>query len=469
MVREEFVMIPHQPLELPTQSRRDLLQRGALGFGWLALGGLTATESARAEGEVRSRAALPPGRGGKAKRVIFLCMRGGPSHLDLFDHKPKLLADSGKPGPSPGSKLLGSKWRFQRHGRSGLYVSELLPEIARHADRLCLIPSMQTVLPAHPQAFIKLHTGTAQFVRPSLGAWTLYGLGMENRDLPGFVSITPPSGFGGVTNYGSSFLPATYQGTRIGQDSRPIASATVPNLRSKDSAEAQRAELDFVQSLNRRRLARAPDPEVEGAIESLELAFRMQSRMPAVTDLERESAATRALYGIGAEATDDMGRKCLLARRLVEAGVRFVEISHGNWDHHFKLNANLETSCREVDRPIAGLLADLAGRGLLEETLVVWTGEFGRTPHAEGPEGRDHNVRAFTLWMAGGGVRAGITHGRSDDYGYQAVEHPVPIVDLHATMLALLGLDHEKLTWKHAGRDFRLTDVHGHVIREIIA
>jgi len=423
--------------------------------------------TARAAGPLAPKSPPSPAR---AKRIILLCMRGGPSHLDTFDYKPKLNADTGKPGQRPGSQLFGSRWKFKRHGQSGLWISELFPELARHSDELCMIPSMQTDLPAHPQAFIKLHTGTSQFVRPSLGAWTLYGLGTENQNLPGFVSITPPSGFGGSQNYGSSFLPAVFQGTRLGNDNRPIANAEIANLRPKDSTADQRADLDFIQALNRRKLERdRVHPDVEGVIESYELAFKMQSDLPGVLDLTKETDATRNLYGLNDRMTGDFGRKCLLARRLIEAGVRFVEVTHGNWDHHFNLNANLQQSCGEVDRPIAGLLVDLKSRGLLQDTLIVWTGEFGRTPYAEGQEGRDHNIKAFTLWLAGGGVKAGHTHGRSDDYGYEAVEKPVPIVDLHATLLALLGLDHEKLTYRHAGRDFRLTDVKGSVVREIFA
>ena len=396
-------------------------------------------------------------------------MSGAPSHVDLLDYKPQLNRDSGKPGPRSGSHLLGSKWKFAQHGQSGLWMSELLPKLAKQVDQLCVIPSMQTDLPAHPQAFIKLHTGTAQFVRPSMGAWTLYGLGTENQNLPGFVSLTPPSGFGGATNYGSSFLPAIYQGTRIGQNDRPIRNANVANLTGQVSRSDQRAELDFLQSLNKEKLKRDSfNPEVEGVIQSYELAFRMQQEMPQVLDLSRESAATQKAYGIDSERTDDMGRKCLLARRLVEAGVRFVEITHGNWDHHFDLNNKLQQSCSEVDQPIAALLADLAQRDLLKDTLVVWTGEFGRTPYAEGQEGRDHNTKAFTMWLAGGGIKPGLTYGRSDDYGYEAVENPVQIADLHATILAVLGLDHETLTYRHAGRDFRLTDVKGRVINQIM-
>lgn len=450
-----------------------MLQRTACGFGWLAFAGVAGQQSLAVDATVVNVGPLSPKSPPlpqRAKRVIFLCMSGAPSHVDLLDYKPQLNRDTGKPGPRPGSQLLGSKWRFSQHGKSGLWISELLPNLAKHADKVCVIPSMQTDLPAHPQAFIKLHTGTAQFVRPSMGAWTLYGLGTENQNLPGFVSLTPPSGFGGATNYGSSFLPAIYQGTRIGQNGRSIRNATVANLTGQSSRADQRAELDFIQSLNREKQRRdSVNPDVEGVIQSYELAFRMQQEMPQVLDLSRETAATQQMYGIDSDRTDDMGRKCLLARRMVEAGVRFVEITHGNWDHHFNLNANLQQSCSEVDQPIAALLADLAQRDLLNDTLVVWTGEFGRTPYAEGQEGRDHNTRAFTLWMAGGGIKGGITYGRSDEYGYEAVENPVQIADLHATILAALGLDHERLTYRHAGRDFRLTDVKGNVVKDILA
>ena len=457
-------------------TRRQLLQRFGAGCGSLAFAALAYSTFAGRELSADSLPAptplapKPPHHKAKAKRILFLMMRGGPSHVDTFDPKPRLTRDDGQPGPRPGSKLLASKWRFQKHGRSGLEISELFPELARHADRMCVVRSMQTDLPAHPQAFIKMHTGTSQFVRPSLGAWMLYGLGTLNANLPGFVSITPPSGFGGTTNYGSSFLPAIYQGTRLGSDGRPIARAEIANLRPRVAPAVQRAELDFVQSLNQEKLELDQrQPDVEGAIQSFELAFRMQKEMPEVADLSRETAATQTLYGIGGEATDDMGRKCLLARRLLEAGVRFVEITHGNWDHHFNLNSSLETSAREVDRPIAGLLQDLAARGLLDETLVVWTGEFGRTPYAEGPEGRDHNIKAFSAWLAGGGVRGGHVVGRSDDYGYEAVDTPVPIHDWHATLLAALGLEHTRLTFRHSGREFRLTDVKGHVVDGIFS
>ncbi len=453
----------------PLFTRRDILKKMSCGFGYLALAGLTAgaAESAKPGSPL---AAKSPHFPAKAKRVIFLTMRGGPSHVDTFDYKPKLIADTGLPGKRPGTKLLGSKWKFAQSGKSGLWISELFPNLAKHADEMCLVRSMQTDLPAHPQALVKLHTGNSQFVRPSMGAWTLYGLGTANENLPGFVTLTPPSGFGGAQNYGSAFLPAIYQATRIGSDNRPIAGAEVRNLSTQLSAPAQRAELDFVQQLNREKLARdRVNPEVEGVIESYELAFKMQSQMPQVLDISKETEATKKLYGIGDAATEDFGRKCLLARRMVEAGVRFVEITHGNWDQHFNLGTALANNCRATDQPIAGLLTDLQSRGMLKDTLVVWAGEFGRTPHAQGGDGRDHNNKAFTVWMAGGGARGGVSYGQTDEYGYEAVENKVQIHDLHATMLAMLGLDHEKLTFRYAGRDFRLTDVAGNVVKEIIA
>ncbi len=468
----------------PLFTRRDILRSVSCGFGYLAFAGLAARGAvAPALGPLAPKAPHFPA---KAKRVIFLTMRGGPSHVDTFDYKPQLTADHDKPGKRPGTKLLGSKWKFAQHGQSGLWISELFPNVAKHADDLCLIRSMQTDLPAHPQAFLKMHTGNSQFPRPSLGAWTLYGLGSANENLPGFVTLTPPSGFGGAQNYGSAFLPAIYQATRIGAEGRPMANAEVRNIASQLSPQAQRAELELLQALNREKLARdRVNPDVEGVIESYELAFKMQSEMPQVMDISKESQATKKLYGIGESrggggmmagggggasfGAEDFGQKCLLARRMIEAGVRFVEVTHGNWDQHFNLSTALSSNCRAVDSPIAGLLTDLKARGLLKDTLVVWAGEFGRTPHAQGGDGRDHNNKAFTVWMAGGGIKGGLSYGETDEYGYEAIQDKVQIHDLHATILAALGLDHEKLTFKYAGRDFRLTDVSGTVVKSILS
>ncbi len=447
----------------PLLTRRDVLSTLSCGFGWLAFSGLAgAAENA-------PLAPKPSHFPAKAKRVIFLCMRGGPSHVDTFDYKPKLTEDSGKSGKRPGTKLLGSKWKFAQRGKSGLWISDLFPAVAQHADDMCLVRSMQTNVPAHPQAMVNLHTGNSQFVRPSLGAWSLYGLGTGNQNLPGFITITPAQGFGGAQNYGSAFLPAIYQATKIGSEGRSVNGAQVRNIETTLNPTAQRAELELIQTLNREALRRDKyNPEIEGVIESYELAFKMQSQMPAAMDITKETEATKKLYGIGGGATDDMGRKCLLARKFIESGVRFVEVTHGNWDHHFNLSTTLGRNANEVDGPIAGLLTDLKQRGLLKDTLVVWSGEFGRTPHAQGGDGRDHNNKGFTLWMAGGGIKGGMSYGSTDEYGYEAVENKVQIHDLHATILATLGLDHEKLTYRYAGRDFRLTDVSGTVLKDII-
>ncbi len=451
-------------------NRRTLLKTAASGFGYLAFAALS-TEEARAADPLAPKAPHFPAR---AKRVIFLCMEGGPSHVDTFDYKPRLQADDGKPfgqGRLASARLLKSPWQFRQHGNCGLWVSELFPEVARHADDLCVLRGMQTDLPNHPQAFMQMHTGIFQAPRPSMGAWVLYGLGTENRNLPGFITLCPPVNNGGPVNYGSAFLPAIYQGTRIGFNGRPIANAEVSNLANpRRSAAAQRLQLDFVQQLNRSAEARdGVSPAVEGVIESYELAFRMQGEMPALMDLSRETQATRTLYGIGSGPTDDFGRQCLLARRFVEAGVRFVELCHGNWDQHRGLRDGHARNAEAVDRPIAGLLRDLKDRGLLRDTLVIWGGEFGRTPTAQNGDGREHNNKGYTMWLAGGGVRGGVSFGRTDDYGYEAVEDKVHVHDWHATILHLLGLDHERLTVRHAGREMRLTDIKGNVVRGILA
>ncbi len=457
-----------------TFSRRTALKSAASGFGYLAFSALSTWAAEKEADPDGPLAPKPPHFPARAKRVVFLCMEGGPSHVDTFDHKPQLTRDSGKEigfGRVPTAPLLASPWKFQQHGSSGLWISELFPEVARHADDLCVINSMQTDLPNHTQAFLQMHTGIFQFPRPSLGAWVLYGLGTENDNVPGFITLAPPVGNGGPTNYGSSFLPAIYQGTRIGNAGKPIADASVNNLsNTKRTPAAQRLQLDLVQSLNREALARERiHTGIESVIESYELAFRLQSELPKLMDVDGESKATHALYGIGNPATDNFGRQCLLARRFLEAGVRFVELSHGNWDQHNSLLELHGKHALATDRPIAGLLADLKSRGLLDETLVIWGGEFGRTPYAQRGDGRDHNHKGYSIWMCGGGIKGGMSYGRTDDYGSEAVENPVHIHDWHATLLHLLGLDHEKLTYRFAGRDMRLTDVKGNVVRDIIA
>jgi hypothetical protein len=451
-------------------TRRDLLKTVAAGFGWAAFAGL-ATRAALAESITRSPLAMrEPQLPARAKRVIFLCMQGGPAHQDTFDYKPRLQRDHGKPGVGKGrgSKLVGSPFAFRQHGQSGLWMSELFPNLGRHADRLCMIHSMRTDIPNHPQAFIQLHTGSAQFVRPSMGSWVLYGLGSANQNLPGFVNISPPSQLG-AANYGSAFLPAVYQGTRIGSGGSDAGMNHVANDRF--SATQQRRQLDFVQAMNLDLLARSNESggNIEAAIESGELAFRMQAEVPHLMDISNETQATRKLYGIGETATDSFGRQCLLARRFAEAGSRFIEVNLGGWDQHQNLETAMRKNCKALDQPAAALLQDLESRGLLKDTLVLWGGEFGRTPDSRRDDGRDHNNQGFTMWMAGGGIQGGKSFGATDAYGAKAVENPVHVHDLHATILHCLGLDHERLTYRYGGRDYRLTDVHGNVVKGILA
>ena len=407
-------------------------------------------------------------------------MQGGPSHLDTFDYKPKLIADAGKAGDK--GKLVAPVAEFKQRGQSGLWISEAFPQVAQHADELCLLRGMHTDIPNHPQAFVQLHTGSSRFVRPSLGAWTLYGLGTENQNLPGYLTIAAPIALGGAQNYGSAFLPASFQGTRmdapasagpVEKKARKNDTGTnqgIGNIRANLSADSQRAQLDLVQSMNRDLLATTgANPEVEGIIESYELAFRMQSEVPKVMDMSKESAATLKAYGVGQGNTDNFGKQCLMARRLAEAGVRFIEVCHQGWDHHSGLKGRIASSCSAVDQPIAALLADLKQRDMLKDTLVIWGGEFGRTPGNGSADGRGHNAKGYSMWLAGGGVKPGISYGSTDDYGAKAVTDKMHVHDLHATILHLLGLDHEKLTYRYAGRDFRLTDVYGSVPRAILA
>ena len=448
-------------------SRRDALRMMSSGFGMLALNGIAASQVSQ-----QTSAALP----GRAKRVIFLCMTGAPSHVDTFDHKPMLTKRDGASlsGFRRGAKLMGSPWAFNPGGKSGLMISELLPEIGKQADHLCLLRGMHTDVPAHAQATTKLHTGSFQFVRPSMGAWTLYGLGTENENLPGFVTLNPPRSQGGAQNYGSSFLPATFQGVPIkvggGQRGRQAEDPVADIRNPRQSDEQQRAQLDLLRKLNETNARRRKgSDDIDAVIQSYELAFRMQSELPELLDISKEKKKTLEAYGIGEAETDAFGRQCLTARHLAEAGVRFIEVGMGGWDHHRNLREDLPAKCREIDKPIAALLADLDRSGMLEETLVVWSGEFGRTPFAQNGDGRDHNNRGFTSWMAGGGVKGGFSYGATDENGIEAVEGRVSIHDWHATILHIMGLDHEALTYPYAGRDFRLTDVHGEVARDILA
>jgi hypothetical protein len=408
--------------------------------------------------------------------VIFLFMPGGPSQVDTFDPKPRLTADDGKPAPKAylGQQrtLLASPWKFARHGQSGIDVSELFPHTARQADRLCVIRSMVTDDPNHPGGCLLMNTGERVFSRPSLGSWVTYGLGSENENLPGFMAIGPGPLIEGARQYGASFLPAAHQGTFVSDLDHPIRNLA----NSKVAAAQQRRDLDALARFNElHRANRADDSRLAARIAAFELAYRMQSEAPEAFDLTSETAATRRLYGLDEPATGVFGRQCLLARRLVERGVRFVQLYHTTggfqpWDQHSDLKGGHEKNALATDLPVAGLVADLQARGLLEETLVIWGGEFGRTPAREGTaNGRDHHPYGFTMWLAGGGVRGGMIHGATDEFGWDAVEGRVHVHDLHATILHLLGLDHERLTYRHAGRDYRLTDVSGKVVHDILA
>ena len=472
-------------------NRRHALQTISCGFGGLAASALAGSGSLPVPGvggRLNSRMPMLPAR---AKRVIFLFMQGGPSHVDTFDWKPELnrrdgemadffdarkIANSGM-NQASSHRLMKPRWEFSPYGKSGRMVSGLFPETARHVDDLCFIHSMHTEGIAHGPATLFLHTGTTNFIRPSMGSWITYGLGSESENLPGFITIGPSIGNGGARNYGSAFLPPVYQGTPLGRADAPASEAAIRNLpRAEDNPAGLRRRFDFIQAMNEAQRAKRPgDAEFEAAIESYELAWRIQSHAPGVTDLSREDAATHELYGIREGApTEDFGRKCLLARRLCEAGVRFVQVTYGDntanpaWDQHSNLPKHADHALA-VDRPVAGLLEDLKRRGLLDDTIVWFGSEFGRTPYAQSNgTGRDHNPKGFTTWLAGGGFKPGYAHGATDEFGFMAVENKVHMHDLHATILHQLGLDHEKLTYRFDGRDFRLTDVHGHVVRELL-
>jgi uncharacterized protein (DUF1501 family) len=465
------------------RTRRELLQFSACGFGQLALTAMAAQYASGGEVESERSSGLGsklPHFAPQARRIIFLFMWGGPSHVDLFDPKPQLAAESGKPlspqavgsdRPQLGT-LLGSPFKFRQHGQSGIWISELMPRLAQQSDRLCVVRSLHTEGMAHGEALLRLHTGQANLVRPSVGAWISYGLGSESDSLPAFITISPPRGHGGVQNYGNAFLPAVHQGMAIGSAEVPISKAVVPNLVNPNrDPSTQRQQLDAIQKLNSvHQRDAAGDSRLEALIASYELAFRMQSTLPQMMSLSDESRATLEAYGVGTEPTDNFARQCIMARKFAERGVRYIQVSTNyTWDHHQKENEGHVAEAAKVDQPIAALLADLDQRGLLDDTLVLWGGEFGRTPMAENSDGRGHHPQVFTVWMAGGGVRAGLTYGSSDEYGYRPVENPVHMHDLHATLLHLLGLDHQRLTFRHAGRDFRLTDVYGRVVHDLIA
>ncbi len=461
----------------PCLSRRQWLARAACGFGSVAL-----TWMLHKEAHADRRSLGAPHARPRANSVIFLYMDGGPSQVDTFDPKPLLAKYDGKPFPAKTEPTqfdnlggtLASPWKFKRHGQSGTEVSELFPHIARHVDDLAVIRSMTSNFSEHTNANYFLHTGSGLQGRPSMGSWATYGLGSENHSLPGFVvlngGLIPP---GGLDNFNSGFLPAAFQGSIFAANDPPVA-----NIRSRDaSPAAQQSKLDLLKKLDQLALAQhGPNDEIESAIGNYELAYRMQSAVPQLMDLQDESAKTLAEYGLEHpnEHTQTFGRQCLLARRLVERGVRFVELTvpntgHDRWDQHSNFKVGHEENALAVDQPIGALLTDLKRRGLLETTLVVWGGEFGRTPFAQGKDGRDHNPFGFSMWLAGGGVKGGTVYGQTDEFGYKVVENRVEMHDLHATMLHLLGVDHQRLTFRFSGRDMRLTDVHGHIVHDILA
>jgi hypothetical protein len=455
--------------------RRQMLRQAGVGFGSLALAALLSDESRAAPATTNPLAPRQPHFKARAKRVIFLFMPGGPSQVDTFDPKPTLTKLNGRPSPklylNQKRNLLASPWKFEKKGESGLEVSELFPHVGSCADRLCVIRSMVGDDVNHPGGCLLMNTGERVATRPSLGAWVTYGLGSENQNLPGFIAIGPGPLIEGSRQYGAAFLPAAFQGTFVSDLKNPIR-----NLKNDQVApDQQRRELDVLRRLNELHGAdRGEDSRLNARIESFELAYRMQSKAPDAFDLTREPEITQELYGIHQKETETFGRQCLLARRLVERGVRFVQLYHTTggfqpWDQHSDLKGGHTNNARATDRPIAGLLKDLEARGLLDETLVIWGGEFGRTPAAEGTNGRDHHPYGFSMWLAGGGVRGGTAYGATDEFGWDAVENPVHVHDLHATIRHLLGLDHEKLTYRHTGRDYRLTDVYGNIVKGILA
>ena len=462
-------------------TRRAFLHRSGVGLGAMALGGLLSHTLSGADGRPRATHFAP-----RAKRVIYLHMVGAPSQLDLFDHKPALERHDGKPAPDEFIKgkrfaflrghpsIAASRFAFRRHGASGAEISELLPHLASVADELTFVKSLHTDEFNHAPAQLFLHTGFGRLGRPSMGSWVTYGLGSENADLPSYVVLlSGPLAGAGTSLWGPGFLPSVHQGVQFRSNGEPVL--FLRNPEGHETADRRRV-LDTVKTLNEAQLADVGDPEIATRISQYEMAFRMQTSVPELMDISRESKATLELYG-AQPGKASFANNCLLARRLVERGVRMVQLYDADWDHHADLGARLPRKCQDVDQGMAALIKDLRQRGLLDDTLVIWGGEFGRTPMGQTDSGagnatklgRDHHKDAFTMWLAGGGVKRGLTHGRTDDLGYSIAEKPVHVHDLNATVLHLLGLDHERLTFRYQGRDFRLTDVHGQVVRDLLA
>ena len=467
-------------------TRRQLLKTTACGFGSLALAAMCQNQASG------HPLLLRPGHvPARAKRVIFLFMAGGISQVDSFDYKPRLAKENGnkrsfddarsvaKTGKGAEQRVMQSLWEFRQRGQSGQWASELFPHLAGLMDELCVVKGMHTEGVAHGPATLFLHTGTTNFIRPSMGSWISYGLGTENDNLPSFVSISPSLSNGGPRNYSTAFLPPVFQGTPLGRTGQPAAEATIRNLNNQllSSGDKDR-QFGLLRGLHQEQMHRAAgsghQEAVEAVINSYELAWRLQANAPDVLNLAGESAATQSLYGIGQKPTDNFGRQCLMARRLAESGVRYIQVNYTDnsnnpaWDQHGNMPQH-KNHAMAVDQPVAGLLQDLKQRGLLEDTLVWFGSEFGRTPYAQdNGTGRDHNPLGFTQWLAGAGVKPGFSYGETDEFGHLAIAGKIHMHDLHATILHLLGLDHERLTFRHAGRDFRLTDVHGHVVKEIL-
>lgn len=480
----------------PINSRREMLTRASCGFGALALQAmladnsrstLRAAESRSSQLNSASLAERPTMFAPRAKRIIFVFMQGGPSHVDSFDYKPDLISKDGQSidftgvrfgdfGQSTKQKLMKPLWRFQQYGQTGKHVSDLFPLIGEQVDDLCFLHGVHTEGVAHGPATLFLHTGATTQVRPSMGSWILYGLGTENQSLPGFVSLQPSDANGGPRNYSNAFLPAVCQGTSIGRSFQPASQMTIDFIRNMELTQEQiRRRYSLTQQMNQLQSARNQDSddEVNAVIRNYELAWRMQAQAPEILDLSKESEATARMYGIGEKETDEFGKQCLMARRLSESGVRFVQVNYSDqstnprWDQHSNMPQHA-VHAKATDKPVAGLLRDLKQRGLLEDTIVWWGGEFGRTPFSQGSDGRDHNPRGFTVFLAGGGVKPGFSWGTTDEIGHLAVEGKVHMHDLHATLLHLLGVDHERLTFEHAGRNFRPTDIYGRIVHEII-
>jgi hypothetical protein len=450
-------------------SRRSLLRAAGAGFGQVALAGLLGSIANKAAAQdLNANNPLAPKRPplpAKAKRIIFLFMEGAMSSVDTFEYKPELERSNGKAGPGGGT-ITASRFKFRQYGNSGAHFSELLPNIATHADELCFLRGLYTDTPAHPQAVVQLHTGSANaaLTRPSWGSWLLYGLGTDNQNLPGYITINPPIAFGGAANYGSAFLPAYYQGTAITDQ------GFMPNIKPATGKNLERQQLDLIQDFNREAASAPGAPDaVDGVIKSYELGFRMQDSVPELLDISKEPQHILDAYGVKPGLEGSFARQCLMARRLSEAGVRFVEIRQGGWDHHTNLHQGLIDQSRMIDQPTSALLTDLAQRGLLEDTLVLFGSEFGRLPTAQGADGRDHNITGYAMFMTGAGVKKGFSYGGTDELGMTAVEGRMHINDLHATLLGLMGIDHEQLTYRYEGRDFRLTNVAGVVQHQVFA